>query len=93
MSLRYAHLAADQRREAVAVRGADGCWLMTAVAPLLDGRTSHGAIRAKNATITRLRLKQCLTVRALVEILARVRWHDLFTLLSAIRAGEHGLHN
>src|ERR1700675_1347230 len=65
--------------------------LVPAAALFWDGWAPHRAVRAKNAAVARLRLKQCLTARALVEILARVRRHDLFALLTAIRAGEHGL--
>jgi hypothetical protein len=66
---------------------------MTAAALRLDGRTSHRAVRAKNAAVPRLRFKQCFTARALVKILARVRRHDFFTLLPANRASEHGLQD
>src|SRR6266403_3501315 len=63
--------------------------LMTAAALLLDGRASHRAVRAKNATVAGLRLKQRFAARTLVKILARISRHDFFSLLSAIRAGEH----
>src|SRR5882757_5377131 len=66
---------------------------MTATALLLDGRASHRAIGAEDAAVARLRLKQCLAVRALVEILTRVRRHDFFPRLSAARAGEYGLQD
>jgi hypothetical protein len=65
--------------------------LMTTTALLLDGRASHRAVGAKNATVARLGFEQYLTVRALVKILARVRRHGLFALLSTTRAGENGL--
>jgi hypothetical protein len=65
--------------------------LMTAATLLLDGRADHGAIRAENAAVARLRLKQCLAVRALVEILTRVRRHDFFAPLPAARAADDGL--
>ena len=66
---------------------------MTATALLLNGRASHRAIRAKYAAVARLGFEQCPAVRALVEILARVRWHDFFALLPAPRADEHGLQD
>ncbi len=67
-----------------------GLSLMTAAALVLDGRTSHRAVRAENAAVAGLWLKQCLTTRALVKVLARISLHDFFTLLPATRACEHG---
>ena len=64
---------------------------MTAAALLLNGRTGHRAIRAKNAAVAGLRLEQCFTARALVIILAGVSRHDFFPPLPTGRAGEHGL--
>jgi hypothetical protein len=62
---------------------------VTATAFLLDGRTGYRTIGTKNAAVAGLRLKQGFAAGALVKILARVYRHDLCTLLSAIRAGEH----
>jgi len=67
-----------------------GLSLMTAAALVLDGRTSHRAVRAEDAAVAGLWLKQCLTTRALVKVLARISLHDFFTLLPATRACEHG---
>jgi hypothetical protein len=67
--------------------------LMTAAALLLDGWAGHRAIGAKNAAIAGLWFQQRFTPRALVKILAGVRWHDLLPLLPADRAGKHGLQD
>jgi hypothetical protein len=67
--------------------------LATAAALLLDGWTRHRAVRAKNAAVAGLRLKQCFTASALVKVLARVSRHDFFPLLSAIRTGQYRLQD
>ena len=64
---------------------------MTAAALLLNRRTGDRSVGTKHATIAGFRLQQCFALRAFVEILARVGWHDLLLCVPANRAGQYGL--
>ena len=54
----------------------------------LDGRAVHRAKRAKDTAVAGLRPQQFATAHALVEVQARIGWHDLGVRESAIRAGK-----
>lgn len=73
------HLCAARRIRAVAAAPRE-----------LDGRAFHRAKRAKDTAVAGLRPQQFATAHALVEVQARIGWHDLGVRESAIRAGEGG---
>jgi len=54
----------------------------------LYGRAGYGAIAAIYTTVALLWLEYRLTVCTLVKVLARICWHYLYFLSTAIRAGD-----
>ena len=60
---------------------------------LLDRWTRHRAVRAENATVTRLWFKSLAASLAVIEELASVGWHLLGRLMTAFRAGNCGNGN
>src|SRR5580700_6739494 len=64
---------------------------MTTAALFLDRRTGDRSIGTKHATIAGLRLEQRLALGAFVEILTRIRRHDLLPCVPAAGAGQHRL--
>ena len=63
------------------------------IAPLgrfLDGRTSHITIRAIDAAIALQRTQNRRTMWAVIEKLARVRWHSVGGTPAALRTSEGG---
>jgi hypothetical protein len=63
---------------------------MTAVALLLDRGTGDRSIRTKHAAVARFWLQQRFALGAFVEILTRIRRHDLLLCVPAARTGQHG---
>jgi hypothetical protein len=67
--------------------------LLTAAALLLNWRTNHRTVRAKDTTITDLRAEQRLAMRALVIVLACVGGHGFQSHRPAARTGQQGFQN
>src|ERR1700722_10504618 len=61
---------------------------LCAAIPRLYRRARHGAIRAKHATIARLRFQPFAAAFAIIEELAGVRRHDLDRLMRAMRTSQ-----
>lgn len=56
----------------------------------LNGRTLHRPVRAKHATVTGLRVQQCLAAAAFIEEPARIHRHGFFFRNPAARTRQHG---
>lgn len=69
------------------------CASVTAVIPHLLGRAHHRTVRTENAAISRLGPQNLIAVLALVEELARVRWHRFYPYMSTGRTGQFALKN
>ncbi|MFY0654369.1 MAG: hypothetical protein JXQ96_20195 [Cyclobacteriaceae bacterium] len=54
----------------------------------LDRRARICTIRTKYTTVTYLWLQNSVAVFAFVEVLACIRWHSFFFLMSAVWAGN-----
>ena len=67
--------------------------LATAVTPLLNRWADDRPIGTEHTTVAGLRLEQRFAVGALVEILARIRGHDLLPRMATARAGQDGLQD
>jgi hypothetical protein len=63
---------------------------MTAVALLLDRGTGDRSIRTKHAAVARFWRQQRFALGAFVEILTRIRRHDLLLCVPTARTGQHG---
>jgi hypothetical protein len=61
---------------------------LRAAIPCLDRRARHRAVRAKHATVARLRLKPLVAPFAVIEKLASVRRHRFDSLMPTLGTGD-----